>query len=108
MTEQEAIAMLRALGYRVTKTKPKTVKKNRVGPTFVAKFADGQVTRMSIWTTLDNLDYERGVRMSQAAYESRMRQKHGPRKRFATPIVSAHFEQDGETLATYGQEQLAA
>src|SRR5262249_1094217 len=41
--------------------------KTRVGPTFVAEFADGQVTRMTTFTSLEKLDWGRGVHLSQAA-----------------------------------------
>jgi hypothetical protein len=88
----DAISLLKAAGYRVTK--PKT--KDRVGPTFVAKFADGQITRMSTFTSLTDLDRGRGIRLSLAAYESRMRQA-------APQISEAWFEQDGLILARYGQ-----
>jgi hypothetical protein len=107
MTESEAIVFLRAQGYRVTKPKPKVVK-DRVGPTFVATFADGEVTRMSIFTSLSSLDYGRGIRLAQAAYESRARRRANGTNAIVPPIVAAHFEQDGMTLANYGQQQLAA
>jgi hypothetical protein len=100
MDQKQAIAFLRGLGFRVTMPKPKVVK-NRVGPSFVATFADGNVTRMSVYTSLAQLDYERGMRLACIAYQSRTR-------RNPPPIVSACFEQDGKTLATYGQRQLAA
>ena len=89
MTIEDAIACLKAAGYRVTKPKPKV--KDRVGPTFVACFADGQITRMSTFTSLSSLDRGRGIRLLLAAYESRMKQA-------APPITEAHFEQDGVVL----------
>jgi hypothetical protein len=71
------------------------------GPTFVARFADGQTTRMSTHTALDKLDMKRGVRLSRHAYSSRVR-KDPP------AILKAHFESaDGDVLAEYTQEQLA-
>ena len=71
------------------------------GPTFVARFADGQTTRMSTHTTLDKLDVKRGVRLSRHAYSSRT-------KKEPPAILEAHFESaDGEILAEYTQEQLA-
>jgi hypothetical protein len=125
----EAIATVKTAGYRVVKPrKPKTLQHNkkRVGPTFVAKFADGTVTRMSTFTSLEKLDWRRGVRLSQAAYQSRwtMRPQEAARyhtrrehedainrhyARVAPPppaIVSAHFEQDGTVLARYEQRDL--
>ena len=93
----QALATVRAAGYRVSKPrKSKTFKrgKDHVGPTFVAEFADGEVTRMTTCCSPENLDWKRGERLSQAAYQSR-RQTHD-----APPaIISAWFEQDGEVLA---------
>jgi hypothetical protein len=93
-TIEQAIACLKTAGYRVSKPKPKA--KDRVGPTFVACFADGQITRMSTFTSLTSLDRGRGIRLSLAAYESRMKQA-------APPIIEAHFEQDGVVLERYQQ-----
>lgn len=119
-----ALALVKAAGYRVTKPKaPK--KKDRVGPTFVAQFADGQVTRMSTWTSLEKLDVERGCRLSRMAWESRrrclpifrnpmmgaltqcgaaidvIRERWLTREHVPPAILSAHFEQDGRVLAAY-------
>jgi len=100
----EALAVVKAAGYRVTKPKPKRVK-DRVGPTFVAEFADGEVTRMSTYTSLENLDVDRGMRLSHAAYESRWRRVASGRPAdivcHVPQVVSAHFEQDGAILASY-------
>lgn len=41
-------------------------------PTFVAEFADGVTTRMTCHCTPDHLDLARGMKLSQAAYESRI------------------------------------
>jgi hypothetical protein len=38
-----------------------------MGPTFVAKFADGEITRMTTHCTLEKLDPAQGARMSTAA-----------------------------------------
>jgi hypothetical protein len=119
----EAIKTVKAAGYRVSKPrKPKTFKrgKDRVGPTFVAKFADGTTTRMSTFTSLENLDWGRGERLSQAAYQSRWRtriraqyRKQSGKARLVDlvapvldlvapdppAIVSARFERDGVVLA---------
>ena len=102
-----AIAMIRAAGYRVSKRKiPKNRKpKDRVGPTFVAQFSDGEVTRMSVFTSLAKLDVDRGLRLSQAAYEARARRRFGGSLRSVLPpIVRARFEQDGKTLASYDEQ----
>ena len=103
----EAIGLIKAAGYRVSKPKAKSKpkSKDRVGPTCVAKFADGEITRMSTYTSLTRLDWARGERLSQAAYRSRWRR----RQRIYTPypivepvppaIIVMHFEQDGVVLA---------
>jgi hypothetical protein len=69
-------------------------------PTFVAQFADGEVTRMSVFSQPSKLAIGRGVRLAQHAYRSRTRKKRGS-------IVGARFEQDGAVLAEYTAEQLA-
>jgi transcriptional regulator with XRE-family HTH domain len=111
------LAEARAKSAKATRAPKARKTKSRVGPTFVAKFADGEVTRMSVFSSLENLDWARGIRLSQAAYQSR--RTNGPqRKRYHTrreiedalahaqlvapappAIVSAHFEQDGKVLA---------
>jgi hypothetical protein len=68
-------------------------------PTFVATFLDGEVTRMSIFTSREKLDMARGVRLARAAYESR-------KQRAVPPIVEAHYERDGEVLESYERKQL--
>ena len=68
-------------------------------PTFVATFADGEVTRMTVFTSCAKLDMARGVRLARAAYESRM-------KRAAPPIVQAHYERNDEVVEHYTREQL--
>jgi len=100
----EALAVVKAAGYRVTKPKPP--RRQGLGPTFVAEFADGQVTRMSTFTSLEKLDWDRGVRLSHAAYQTRRRarerKQRWPLSVAPVPppaIVSARFEQDGKVLA---------
>jgi hypothetical protein len=45
-------------------------------PTFMAKFADGVVTRMSCWCEEpEQLDLQRGIKLSQAAYASRTKKE---------------------------------
>jgi len=68
-------------------------------PTFVCRFGDGQITRMTIHTRLDKLDVGRGVRLARHAYRSRVR-------RAPPPIVEAHFEREGARLASYDAEAL--
>jgi hypothetical protein len=100
--------------------KPKPRRNGHVGPTFVAKFADGAVTRMSVHTSLEKLDWDRGVHLSQAAWQSRWRRQHarylkqiGNPRTVVAPvppaIVAAHFEQYGKVLARYpNSENVAA
>jgi hypothetical protein len=108
----DALAVVKAAGFRISKPKvrPKVPKrKDRAGPTFVAEFADGVITRMTTFTSLTDLDWARGERLSRAAYESRWRAQY--RKRNGEPcpvdeialvppaIRSARFEQNGVVLA---------
>lgn len=74
MRIEDAIACLKANGYTVRKARTSRRKKDRVGPTFVARFADGQVTRMSCHCESDEkLDWTRGQILAQAAWQSRAR-----------------------------------
>jgi hypothetical protein len=68
-------------------------------PTFVAKFADGETTRMSVHCP-SKLDIDRGVRLARHAYRSR-------KGREPPPMVAGHFERDGHTLESYGTKRLA-
>jgi hypothetical protein len=77
-------------------------------PTFVATFADGTTTRMTTFCEGGKLDLGRGVRLSQAAYESR-------RKQQPPAMTAGHFETppngDGRAamvLRTYSPDKLAA
>jgi hypothetical protein len=113
----QAIAVVRAAGLAVSKPRSKRGKnnkrKNGVGPTFAATFSDGTQTRMTTFTSLDKLDWDRGIRLAQAAWQSRWR----TRKRASRPqwqahwktgediapvppaIVAAHFEHGGKIVA---------
>ena len=77
-------------------------------PTFVATFADGEITRMSTYCLNGELDLGRGVRLSQAAYQSRMKQQ-------PPAMTAGHFETppDGDgraavVLRTYTPDELSA
>jgi hypothetical protein len=106
-TLADALIAVRTAGYHVRKLSvPK--RKTQVGPTFVCEFSDGVTTRMSTCTSLENLDWRRGERLSIAAYQSRLRAQY--RKLNGKPcpidlipappaIVSARFERDGKVLA---------
>jgi|SRR5215471_10064522 len=95
---------------RARKTKGKI--KTRVGPTFVAEFADGTVTRMSIFTPItpvERLDWGRGERLAQAAWQSRWRAQYRKQNGKLCPvneialvppaIARSRFEQNGVVLA---------
>jgi hypothetical protein len=69
-------------------------------PVFVARFSDGEVTRMTTYAPNGKLDRKRGVQLAQHAYRSRV-------KKEPPAIVEAHFEKEGVILATYEQEALS-
>jgi hypothetical protein len=114
-----ALTTVKLAGYRVSKPKPKQYKrkgkhKDRVGPTCVCEFADGEVTRMSTFTSLEKLDWDRGVRLSQAAWTARWRARERKQQRPywvvapAPPlVVSVQFEQDGVVLARRSDSEFA-
>jgi hypothetical protein len=89
-------------------------------PTFVAKFADGEITRMSVFHPAPLRDYDvvRGVRLSIAAYEIRhsklvVYEGQRPQVRECTPapaIVEAAYvdPHSEETLRVYSVEELLA
>ena len=81
---------------------PKTKKKAEPlsgSPTFVATFADGEVTRMTVFTTPDDLDVERRKKLARYAYESRT-------KKPPPAFLKAHFEQDGVVFKAYSAVEL--
>jgi hypothetical protein len=93
-----ALQLVKAAGYRVTK--PKSRKRNHVGPTCVVQFADGNVCRMTTHCHDDALDWDRGIGLCKAAWSSR---KALPMT-MAPEVISAHFERNGNILG----QQLAA
>jgi hypothetical protein len=103
---EQALATVRAAGYRVSKPKPRKTK-SRVGPTFVATFADGQVTRMSTFTSLENLDIDRGLsaKEKELADSARLLRawKHFHREQLEQALAGVH----GAVLARL-MEQLKA
>lgn len=66
-----AVALLKAAGFRISKPKAKQPK-GRVGPSFEAAFADGQTVRMTVFSDVHKLDWERGRRIAVAAWRARM------------------------------------
>lgn len=91
-------------------------------PTFIATFADGVITRLSVHHPegRKSLDLRRGVRLARFAYLSRIRAESSAQRRRKAPIdidapieippiVEAKFvdPSDGDrVLATYTAEQL--
>jgi len=69
-------------------------------PTFVAKFTDGVVTRMTTFCVPSALDLPRGIALSLAAYDSRT-------GKAPPPIIEAHFElPGGGVLQRYDAQEL--
>jgi hypothetical protein len=72
-------------------------------PTFVATFADGEVTRMTTWHAPagKTFDLTRGVKLARHAYRSRTGKE--------PPVIStAHFEDaNGVVLERYDTKQIA-
>jgi hypothetical protein len=95
---EQAIAAVRAAGYRVSKPRPK--RQSVKGPTCVVQFADGTITRMTTHCPNGKLDFGRGERLAIAAYESRARQWPTGTNAITPPIASLHFERDGQVLET--------
>ena len=71
-----------------------------ISPTFVAQFADGEITRLTTYTSLDKLDVARGLRLARHAYSSRTGKKKPP------AVVAARFERNGATLKEYAAKEL--
>jgi hypothetical protein len=72
-------------------------------PTFVARFADFVVTRLTTHCTRDRLDLQRGVKLAQAAYASRTRKK-------PPPIIEARFVEpfSDQVIKAYDAAELQA
>ncbi len=94
---EEALRLVRAAGYRVSKPKHKLTSR---GPTCVVTFADGNTFRMTTHCHDDALDYARGIALCKAAWSTR----RGLPMAEAPRIISAHFERDGNIL---GQQEAA-
>jgi hypothetical protein len=71
-------------------------------PVFVATFSDGTQTRMTVWHDPEHkgLNLDRGIRLAQHAYRSRMKQE-------PPLIIAGRFERDGEILASYTASEVA-
>ena len=69
-------------------------------PTFVCRFSDGVVTKMTTHCTPDNLDLQRGVALARIAYRSRTG-KQPP------PIAGARFQTlEGVVLCEYDDKAI--
>jgi hypothetical protein len=84
---QGAIAICRKAGYRVTMPKPKVEKTK--GPTCVVQWADGETTRMTTHTPDTTLDFDRGIRVNAAAWQTRKRTAIAQALREATKQIDA-------------------
>jgi hypothetical protein len=70
-------------------------------PTFVCRFSDGVVTRMTTHCAANNLDLRRGIVLSRVAYQSRTKGKHPP------SIVGAYFQTlGGDVLCEYDDKTI--
>lgn len=101
MDIEQALAIVRMAGYRVTKPKPRKLSSR--GPTCVVTFADGVTCRMTTHCRDDALDYARGVYLCKAAWSTR---RDLPMAQ-APSIASIHFERDGAIIGC-GVDQAAA
>lgn len=90
----DAIELVKACGYSVTKAKARKPKTKGKGPTCVVLFADGTKTRMTTHCPGDVLDYGRGERIARVAWSSR----HKTTIENSPPISSISFERDGVVL----------
>jgi hypothetical protein len=72
-------------------------------PTFVARFADGVTTRMTCNCEDHHLDLPRGIKLSQAAYESRI--KKSPPAIVEARIVEPFID---DAIKIYSRAELEA
>jgi hypothetical protein len=63
-------------------------------PICVVTFADGEITRMTVWSASGKPDLRRGIKLAHAAYEGRTMNK-------PPAITALHFEAaDGASVTT--------
>lgn len=107
MSLEDALKVVRAAGYQVSKPQPRRQKKTRVGPTCVVRFGDGGEYRMTTYCDDEQPDYDHGLKLCQEAWRSR--HKIGWSAHHHTffpvegwtgntsppPVASIHFERDG-------------
>jgi hypothetical protein len=74
---------------------------------FVARFSDGEVTRMTVWCNKGELDWERGRNRARHAWQTRDRRRRIDTMEDNAPpeITECHFEMaDGEIIRESGAE----
>lgn len=69
-------------------------------PVCIARFADGEVTRMTVWSASGAPDVSRGIKLARHAYRSRT-------KREPPPIAKMHFEANGVALLVLTSAEIA-
>ena len=110
----EALAIVKSAGYRISRPKSAKRKNNQIGPTIQCRFVDGTVTRMSVFSPLETekLDWGRGLRLSQEAWQARWRRRHAQHLKqmgkpcivdlvapVPPPVAAARFDLHGRVLA---------
>jgi hypothetical protein len=76
-------------------------RRDMTSPTFMCRFRDVVVTKMTTHCAADNLDLRRGIVLSRLAYQSRTKGKHPP------PIVGAYFQTlGGDVLCEYDDKTI--
>ena len=97
----EALAVVKAAGYRVSK--PKTPEHKDPSPTLTATFVDGTTVRMTTFSSLEKLDWNRGERLARHAWASRHKVlldwDSSKLAKIAPSISACRFEQGSKVLA---------
>jgi hypothetical protein len=101
----EALAIVKSAGFRISRPRSAKRKNNHVGPVFVCEFRDGTAVRMTTHTALEieKLDWDRGERLARQAWASRHKMPldwdSAQLGKIAPPVIACRFEQGGEVLA---------
>jgi hypothetical protein len=99
VAEDLAFDVLQQVEHQLAEAASRNRSTDMAGPTFVARFADGQETKMSIYAPHNKLDVGRGVRLAQHAYRSRMKAE-------PPALLEAHFEREGQVLRRCNPDEL--